>query len=127
MRLEEIEEEEELQVSEGRDLVGSMVGRRRVAITWAVGEAWETFSREKGEVVQNSFRVVGLSLPIDGSEDSKLSIKGLANDLLVEGLKEVDERNDTSPEELEVADGEIDGSEEEVNSDCAEEINFIYE
>jgi len=38
-RLGEIEETEEREVSEGRDLNGSMVGRRRVAVTWAVGEA----------------------------------------------------------------------------------------
>ena len=87
-RLGEIEETEEREVSEGRDLNGSMVGRRRVAVTWAVGEAWEVFSREKVEVVRNAFRAVGLAVPINGSEDHRLSIKGLANELLIEGLRD---------------------------------------
>jgi len=64
-----------------------MVGKRRVALIWAVGQARESFSREKREVVKDSFQVVGLALPIDRSEDHRLSIKGLATDLLVEGLE----------------------------------------
>jgi len=87
-RLGEIEETEEREVIQGRDLNGSMVGRRRVAVTWAVGEAWEVFSREKVEVVRNAFRAVGLAVPINGSEDHRLSIKGLANELLIEGLRD---------------------------------------
>ena len=92
------------------------MGRRRVAITWAVGEAWEVFSREKAEVVRNSFQVVGLSLPIDGSEDHRLSIKGLANDVLIEGLKDWDDR------EQENANPEVD-----IDIDSDDEINFAYE
>jgi len=72
----------------GGKLTGSMIGRRRVAITRAVGEAWERFSTERAEVVQRAFRVVGLSLPIDGSEDHQISIKGLATDFLAKRLKE---------------------------------------
>jgi len=60
-----------------------MVGKRRVALIWAVGEAREIFSQEKRKVVENSLWVVGLALPIDGSEDHHLSIKGLATDLHV--------------------------------------------
>jgi len=120
--LEEIEAEEELQVSEGRALLGSMVGRRRIAITWAVGEAWETFSQERVEVIRHSFRVVGLSLPMDGSKDLALSIKGLANDFLVEGLKEwrIGENVDDDGEDVE-------DLEEAVDVSPDEEINFVYE
>ncbi|KAG0135100.1 hypothetical protein HOY82DRAFT_537032 [Tuber indicum] len=115
-KLEEIEVAEERLVSEGKGLVGSMVGRRRVAVTWAVGEAWDIFTREKAEVIRNSFRVVGLSLPIDGSEDTKLSIKGLAKDFLIEGIKGWE--NDGT----ETGDVEVDFEE-----DFDEEINFVYE
>jgi len=63
-----------------------MVGRRRILTTWAVGEAWEVFSRERVEVVKKSFRILGLALPIDGSCDSEISVKGVDNAYLVEGL-----------------------------------------
>lgn len=54
--------------------------------TWAVGEAWERFCTSRKEVIDRAFSAVGLSLPIDGSRDAELSIKGidterLANDL----------------------------------------------
>jgi len=49
--LEEIKAGEEQPVTEKRGLVGSMVGRRRVAITGRVGEAWETYSPYSVEVV----------------------------------------------------------------------------
>jgi len=114
--LGEIEEAEEGEVSEGRDLNGSMVGRRRVAITWAVGEAWEVFARDKANVVRNAFRVVGLALPIDGSEDHRLSIKGLANDILIAGLK------DWGDEGQENRNPDVD-----IDVDSDDEINFAYE
>lgn len=119
--MEEIEAEEELQVSEGRALAGSMVGRRRIAITWAVGEAWETFSQERAEVIRHSSWVGGLSLPIDGGKDSELSIKGLANNFLVEGLKEwrIGENMDDDREDVE-------DLEEAVDVSPDEEINFVY-
>jgi len=86
MRLEEVEQEEDTIVGKGGKLTGSMIGRRRVATTWAIGEAWERFCRERREVVQRAFRVVGLSLPLDGSSDNELSIKGIETDFLVEKL-----------------------------------------
>jgi len=87
------EEEEENALGEGRRRTGSMIGRRRVALTWAVGEAWECFSTERAEVVRRSFRTVGLSLPIHGSENHDISIKGLANQVLVEGLRDWEREN----------------------------------
>ncbi|KAG0125939.1 hypothetical protein HOY82DRAFT_542769 [Tuber indicum] len=65
-----------------------MVGRRRILTTWAVGEAWEVFSREQAEVVRKAFRVVELALPINGSCDNELSVKGIEGTYLTEGLKE---------------------------------------
>lgn len=81
------------------------MGRRRILTTWAVGEAWERFCRERQHVVLRSFRALGLSLPINGSCDAEISIKGLETATLVEKLKnwgregtpdseEVDERED---------------------------------
>jgi len=84
--LDKIEKEEEEILAEGGKLAGSMVGRRRILTTWAVGEAWEVFSRERVEVVKKSFRILGLALPIDGSCDSEISVKGVENAYLAEGL-----------------------------------------
>jgi len=44
--------------------------------THFVGEAYIGFHKEKGQVIRRSFRKVGLSLPIDGSSDHELNIKG---------------------------------------------------
>ena len=49
---------------------------RRVLFTKWVGEAWEEVSAKK-EMVIRSFEKVGIALPIDGSEDSRISIRGL--------------------------------------------------
>jgi len=58
----------------------SAVEDRRVLVQRCVAEAWHTFSTEKREVVVNSFRKVGLSLPIDGSCDDELSVKGISKE-----------------------------------------------
>lgn len=115
-RLAVVEDEEEKVVGEGRRLIGSMIGRRRVALTWAVGEAWERFSTERAEVVHRSFRTVGLSLPIDGSEDHEISIKGLANHVLVEGLRDW-ERGNGEREEIVDSSGTVE----------KEELDFHYQ
>lgn len=125
-RLGEIEEEEERILEEGGRLTGSMVGRRRIAVTWAVGEAWERFSVERIAVVQRAFRIVGLSLPIDGSEDHELSIRGLANDYLVEGLRDwgvggIGEGVGGFAEE------EVDLGDEEEAENLGDEVDFHYE
>ena len=49
---------------------------RRVLFTKWVGEAWERVCQQK-EAVIRSFRKCGISLPIDGSMDSEINIKGL--------------------------------------------------
>ena len=68
-KLEKIEKEEEEIISSNRKLTGSMVGRRRILTTWAVGEAWEVFYRERAMVVRQSFRVLGIARSIDESCD----------------------------------------------------------
>lgn len=84
--MDAIDTEEEEILKAGGKLTGSAVGRRRVAASWAVGAAWERFSQTKGEVVRRSFRCVGLSLPIDGSADEEISIKGIETSFLSQGL-----------------------------------------
>ena len=86
-KIDEVEVEEERILAGGGKLGGSMVGRRWILCTWAVGEAWEWFSLNYAHVVERAFTAVGHSLPIDGSWDSEISIKGLETSLFVEGLK----------------------------------------
>ncbi|KAG0131749.1 hypothetical protein HOY82DRAFT_607667 [Tuber indicum] len=50
----------------------------RIMTTFCVIEAFYGFHNEKGEVICRSFRKVGLALPIDGSLDHELDIKGFA-------------------------------------------------
>ena len=144
--LGQIEDEEERILAEGGKLTGSMVGPRRIAVTRAIGDAWTQFSTNRAKVVRLAFRIVGLSLPLDGSADSELSIKGLANDLLVEGLKEWetgdgggggqrgenseggrnrDEGDEASGEMIDSLEGELDVAGD--CSDCEEEIKICYD
>jgi hypothetical protein len=45
-------------------------------VTHVVGEAWNQFCIEKKSLIEKSFVDIGLSIASNGSEDSKLSIKG---------------------------------------------------
>lgn len=56
----------------------SAVGERRVLITTCVAEAWERFCTTRKELIVQTFRNLGLSLPIDGSCDDELKVKGIA-------------------------------------------------
>ena len=80
--------EEERLLSTGGQLWGSVVGGRRFLCTWAVGEAWEQFSQHHTYIVKWAFTATGLALPIDGSRDSKISVKGLDSSLLIAGLED---------------------------------------
>ncbi|KAG0128146.1 hypothetical protein HOY82DRAFT_541516 [Tuber indicum] len=60
----------------------SAIAERRVIVTHAVGQAWERFTETHKELVVTTFRKLGLTLPIDGSYDSELSIKGIDPSLL---------------------------------------------
>ncbi|KAH0606088.1 uncharacterized protein H6S33_003749 [Morchella sextelata] len=55
------------------------VGDRRILMTWVVAEAWDWLHQERKELIVKSFRQVGISLAIDGSEDSEIKVKGLDN------------------------------------------------
>jgi hypothetical protein len=44
-----------------------------------VAEAWEKLHKDHQDAIINTFRNVGLSLPIDGSQDHELSIRDLPN------------------------------------------------
>jgi len=112
MQLTGIEDEEERMLTTGGSLQGSMVGRRRVATTRAVGEAWERFSLKRAEVIRKAFRIVGLSVPVDGSEDQEISVKGLATDFLKGGL--VDLR----------IGGEVEADDHELVEEDEDEIGF---
>jgi len=56
-------------------------------MTKCVGDAWEIFNLKNRDVVIRSFRRLGIALPIDGSCDNEISIKGLETTMLMEGLK----------------------------------------
>ncbi|KAG0126871.1 hypothetical protein HOY82DRAFT_542363 [Tuber indicum] len=60
----------------------SAIAERQVIVTHAVGQAWERFTETHQELVVTTFRKLGLTLPIDGSYDSELSIKGIDPSLL---------------------------------------------
>ncbi|RPA95474.1 hypothetical protein L873DRAFT_1845941 [Choiromyces venosus 120613-1] len=49
---------------------------KRVMVTHVVAEAWAAFTSEKAELIRKSFRDLGVTLPIDGSKDSEIRIKG---------------------------------------------------
>jgi len=49
---------------------------RRIMTTHCVGKAFYEFHAERREVIQRSFQKVGLTLPIDGSLDHELDVKG---------------------------------------------------
>lgn len=54
------------------------VGERRILTTWCVGNALYQCYVEKQDLVRRAFKKVGLPLPIDGSEDHELEIKGFS-------------------------------------------------
>lgn len=63
------------------------VSHHRIATTRAVGRAWEAWGKsiEKQKIVIQSFRNTGISLPVDGSRDHEIKIKGFRPDELVIG------------------------------------------
>ena len=52
------------------------VGDRRVMTTQVVGPAWSQFCKDKE--AQKAFQDLGVTIPIDGSRDDELQIKGFA-------------------------------------------------
>jgi len=78
-RIRDLTDERIFQLESMAEFEKWTVGDRRVMTTECVGEAFHQFHTERAEVIQRSFRKVGLSLPIDGSADNELDIKGLTN------------------------------------------------
>lgn len=60
----------------GDDIEKWSVSQKRVMVTHVVGEAWDQFCTTKKSLIEKSFIDVGLNIASNGSEDSKLSIKG---------------------------------------------------
>ncbi|RPA95487.1 hypothetical protein L873DRAFT_1792241 [Choiromyces venosus 120613-1] len=120
-KLDKIEVEEEDILLKGGRLAGSMIGRRGILTTWAVGEAWEVFSREQAEVVKKSFRILGLALPINGSCDNEISVKEIESAYLVEGLREW-EKGGVAVIDLE--EDAVESVEVEIDEDVFYEENF---
>jgi hypothetical protein len=86
---EEIDLEFERRDIEGAESIQgtSAVGEMRVMMTHCVARAWEKFCNERQEVIVRSFRCLGISLPIDGSADAEISIKGLDTPRLMTALE----------------------------------------
>ena len=84
---DELEKRDE--AGDDMDIAGeSAVGKMRVMMTHCVAEAWTAFTQKKREVMIKSFRQLGLSLPLDGSSDGEISIKGLDMPILMDALWE---------------------------------------
>ena len=75
--------------------------QRRVLITGWVGAAWADLCQQK-DMIKRAFRKCGISVPIDGSRDEEISIKGLCNYIV---------RRDESPVQTDPF--ELDSSESE--------------
>ena len=78
------------------------VGDRRVMTTYCVGKAFDQFHSTKSHVISTSFHKLGLSLPIDGSSDYELDIKGFSKLEIgdwIQDLSLLDDRADVENEE----------------------------
>ncbi|KAG0136043.1 hypothetical protein HOY82DRAFT_599836 [Tuber indicum] len=63
----------------------SAMEERRVLIQRCLAKVWHAFCCTRRDIIVTSFCKVGLSLPIDGSYDLELSIKGIPSEELVIG------------------------------------------
>ena len=91
--------EEKLEVVEERD---EGVGRRRILITQEVGEAWLWLHIEKKESIIKSFKQEGIPISPDGTEDTKLYVRGLPD--ITVGPRQMEDTWD-SDEDVEYMDG----------------------
>ena len=55
------------------------IGDCRIIITQWVGQAWQELHAEQSHLIIKAFRKVGLSLAVDGFEDSELYVKDIPN------------------------------------------------
>jgi len=131
---EEIDQEFEQRDIEGSEAIrgGSAVGEMRVMMTHCVARAWGKFCQERQEVVVQSFRCLGISLPIDGSKDGELSIKGLDTSRLAisleqwrtQGVQSTKDKNDFDSENADDADDADDDSDS--NSSVSDSENELF-
>ena len=75
--LDTYEAQHQVNLRELRQTDTTAIAERRILVTHAVGEAWEKFGQTYQELVVTTFRKLGLTLPINGSCDDELSIKGI--------------------------------------------------
>ena len=52
------------------------VSDKRIMTTHVVAQSWHAFCQQKSELIRKSFRDVGSTLPVDGSQDHEIKIKG---------------------------------------------------
>jgi hypothetical protein len=115
---QEIEDELDRREMDPADIQGSSaVGEMRVLMTRCVGEAWSTFCRERRAVVIKSFRQLGISLPIDGSSDGEISVKGLSTERLMAALTEWKTRGAPSGEDSDCEDSDSESESEDEEDD----------
>jgi len=107
---------------------GLSASRRSVLITKWVGQAWEEVSANKDMIIR-SFRKCGISVAIDGSEDSEINISGLDGYEVGESDSESTEDEDDDPfadvedypQEEEETTQELEDTNEEEEDDTQEE------
>jgi hypothetical protein len=91
---EHIELYMDAQEDAGDDIEKWSVSQKRIMITHVVREAWNQFCMEKKSLIEKSFVDIGLSIASNGSEDSKLSIKGYQHGKLEIGdWSQIDDSN----------------------------------
>ena len=70
------------------------MGDRRIMTTFCIGEAYYKFHQEKAEIIRCVFRKIGLALPINGSADHELDIKGFTGLEIGDWRKDIDLHDD---------------------------------
>ena len=64
------------QAVNGHDMTTSSVSDKRILTTHVVARAWSAFCQQKPYLIRKAFRDVGVTLPISGSCDDEIHIKG---------------------------------------------------
>lgn len=109
------------------------VGDRRIMLTKWVGQAWHELHAKQSELIRQTFRKLGLSLPVDGSEDEEISIKDMPNIEVGDWkLKDPDDDNkqdvqDSESEGEEDEDGRVELEERNYTSRSCRELEYIME
>jgi len=112
-RIRDLTDEQIFQLESAEEFEKWKVDDRRIMTTHGIRKAFYQFHTEKADLIRTSFRKVGLALPIDGTFDHKLDIKGFT-DLEIgnwgDDLDALDDRADVADEkdqELELVSIEV--------------------